>query len=76
MWSMIICVSINIVITVAPGDNDFIQGKNPVKDIKLQINKKWTNEINADYSVLGEKPVEEAGLLGEGRRRDQESCIF
>ena len=46
------------------------------RDTKLQINKKWTKEINTDWSVPGEKPVEEAGLLGEGRRRDQESCIL
>ena len=46
------------------------------KDTKLQINKKWTKEINTNCSVPGEKPVEEAGLLGEGRRRDQESCIL
>ena len=38
--NVIIYVSINIVITVIPGEKDSIRGKNPVKDTKLQIDKK------------------------------------
>ena len=74
---VIIGVSINIVITVIPDDKkNSIRGKSPVKDTKLQIDKKWTKEMNSNCSVPGEKPVKEVGLLGKGRRRDQESCIL